>query len=247
MGFFDDVFGDKKKAGGDKKNNNNNNNNNPLANMRKNIERTMNGGKPRMSGPGLTLGGSKPGTVYEIVLDRPGPVGIRVEKRSNNSASAIVNAVVPGSQAETAGLQRGDVLCFAGSNGQDEMPYEMFLEIARSPHRPIREYSTTTTTHSAHRKQINLTNPFFFLCKTDPVNTQHLFLFDADIPYRKNQSRYYAKLFLVSLFWFDAHIPHLKKPIPMLRILQTWRPDGSTRAAPPRHRGPLMPRPAAGR
>jgi len=70
-------------------------------------------------------------------LSEPGTLGVRVEKRSNNSASAIVSNVVEGSQAEASGLRRGDVLCFAGSDGQDEIPYEMFLQIARSKDRPI--------------------------------------------------------------------------------------------------------------
>jgi PUB domain len=45
--------------------------------------------------------------------------------------------VVPGSQADGAGLQRGDIICFAGSNGQEEMMYNMFIEIAGSNHRPL--------------------------------------------------------------------------------------------------------------
>ena len=127
MGLLDNIFNDDKKK--KKSNNNNNNNNNPLANIRKNIEKI---GKPKMTGPGYSLGGSKPGQVFEIILPNPGPLGIRVEQKTSNSASAIVNMVVQGSQAEAAGLKRGDVLCFAGSNGQNEIPYSMFLEIAKS-------------------------------------------------------------------------------------------------------------------
>ena len=130
MGFLDNIFNndDKKKPKP---------NNNPLANLRKNIE---NMGKPNtFHGQGQSLGGAKPGEVMEIVLPNPGPLGVRVEKRSNNSASAIVNQVVPGSQAEASGLQRGDVICFAGSRGQNEISYDMFLQIAKSPERPIRE------------------------------------------------------------------------------------------------------------
>lgn len=128
MGFLDNIFNndDKKKPKP---------NNNPLANLRKNIE---NMGKPNtFHGQGQSLGGAKPGEVMEIVLPNPGPLGVRVEKRSNNSASAIVNQVVPGSQAEASGLQRGDVICFAGSRGQNEISYDMFLQIAKSPERPI--------------------------------------------------------------------------------------------------------------
>ncbi len=42
-----------------------------------------------------------------------------------------------GSQSEAAGLKRGDILCFAGSNGQEEMMYDMFLELAHSGQRPL--------------------------------------------------------------------------------------------------------------
>ena len=65
---------------------------------------------------------------------------IQVEKRPNSGGTAIVNTVVAGSQAEAAGMKRGDILCFAGSNGQEEMMYEMFLDLAKSEQRPIREF-----------------------------------------------------------------------------------------------------------
>lgn len=141
MGFLDNLFNNddkKKKAGSGSGNNdnNNNNNNNPLANFRRNIEKI---GKPSNSfqGAGQSLGGSKPGAVIDMVLVEQGPLGIHIEKNTGNAASAIVGSVVPGTQAERAGLKRGDVLCFAGSNGQDEIPYEMFLDMARSGQRPI--------------------------------------------------------------------------------------------------------------
>ena len=148
MGFFDDVFNnsdhDKKKksnstgSGG--------NNNNPLANLGKSIQKNFNQaiGQPNnFGGQGQSLGGSKPGVVIEIILPNPGPVGVRVEKRSTASASAIVNHVIPQSQADHAGLQRGDVICFAGSNGQQEMQYDMFLSIAKSTQRPICKFYVT--------------------------------------------------------------------------------------------------------
>ena len=141
MGFFDDVFNNDK----DKKKKSNStgggNNANPLANFGKSIQKNFNQvitGQPNsFGGQGQSLGGSKPGVVIEIILPNPGPVGVRVEKRSTASASAIVNHVIPQSQADHAGLQRGDVICFAGSNGQQEMQYDMFLQIAKSPQRPI--------------------------------------------------------------------------------------------------------------
>ena len=141
--MFNNFFNNDKSGNGKKKSNssnNNNNNNNPLANLfqPKGSNNNRKSGGRRL-GPGQSLGGSKPGEVFSVVLSEPGTLGVRVEKRSNNSASAIVSNVVEGSQAEASGLRRGDVLCFAGSDGQDEIPYEMFLQIARSKDRPIRE------------------------------------------------------------------------------------------------------------
>jgi len=135
MGFLDNLFNDDKKSGSGS------NNNNPLANIRKNIEQLgKKSGGGGMKGPGQSLGGRKHGDVIQVIITEPGPLGVKVERKTNNSKSAIVNMVVEGSQAEAAGLQRGDVLCFAGSDGQEEMPYSMFLEIAKSKQRPIREY-----------------------------------------------------------------------------------------------------------
>lgn len=120
MGFLDNLFKNDKS---------NNNINNPF------------GGQRSFHGTGQSLGGSKPGTVIPIVLPQPGPLGVRVEKRKNSSsATAIVHEVVPNGQAEQAGMQRGDILCFAGSNGQEEIMYDMFLEMAKaSTQRPIRK------------------------------------------------------------------------------------------------------------
>ena len=124
MGFFDDLFG-----GSDDKKNKKSGPQNPFANFGK-----KQGG---FQGSGQSLGGSKPGDIIQIVLPSPGPLGIRVEKKTNSSASTIVNEVVVGSQAEAAGLERGDVLCFANTNGQDEIPYDMFLKLAKAEERPI--------------------------------------------------------------------------------------------------------------
>lgn len=60
---------------------------------------------------------------------------MQIEKRPKGSA--IVQEVVAGSQAEQAGMKRGDILCFAGSSGQDEISYEMFLDMAKSDQRPM--------------------------------------------------------------------------------------------------------------
>jgi hypothetical protein len=121
MGFLDNLFkDDKKKSSG-----------NPLGNMF--------GGRQTFGGAGQSLGGSQPGKVIAIVLADDGPLGVRVEKRPNSGGTAIVNQVVPGSQAEAAGMQRGDILCYPLSNGQEDIMYDMFLEMAQSAQRPIRK------------------------------------------------------------------------------------------------------------
>lgn len=58
-----------------------------------------------------------------------------MEKRPNKSA--IVSLVVSGSQAEKAGIQRGDILCYANTNGEEEITYEEFLQLAASKERPL--------------------------------------------------------------------------------------------------------------
>jgi hypothetical protein len=96
-------------------------------------------GLPQRSfqGEGQSLGGnSRPGKVIEVTLAQPGPLGIAIEKRPG-TPSAIVGRVVPGSQAAAAGLQRGDILCFQGSDGTEEILYDMFRELAASDQRPL--------------------------------------------------------------------------------------------------------------
>lgn len=87
-------------------------------------------------GEGKSLGGGLPGKVIEVQLGEPGPLGIKIEKRPGTN-SAIVSMIVEGSQAEKAGLQRGDILCFQGSNGSEEILYDMFRELAASDQRPL--------------------------------------------------------------------------------------------------------------
>jgi predicted metalloprotease with PDZ domain len=138
MGFLDNIFGgddneSKKKKSG---NNSNSNNNNPLAKVFSNMTTTT---TKSFQGQGQSLGGNKPGQVIAVTFEHTGPLGIKVERKSNSTASAIVNYVMAGSPAETAGIQRGDILCFAGSNGQEEIMYEVFLELVQSGQRPLRE------------------------------------------------------------------------------------------------------------
>ena len=73
------------------------------------------GMKKSFQGSGQSLGGSKPGKVIEVQLDQPGSLGIKIEKRPGTN-SAIVATVVEGSQADKAGLRRGDILCFQGTH-----------------------------------------------------------------------------------------------------------------------------------
>mmetsp|Transcript_1072 Transcript_1072/g.1917 ORF Transcript_1072/g.1917 Transcript_1072/m.1917 type:complete len:462 (+) Transcript_1072:125-1510(+) len=86
-------------------------------------------------GGGKALGGNKAGIVLPITLVSPGPLGIMIE--NTNESSAIVAKVTPGSAAESAGLQRGDIFCFSGTQGKEEIPYRMFLDMIRSNTRPI--------------------------------------------------------------------------------------------------------------
>jgi len=91
----------------------------------------------RKRGGGQSLGGSKPGEVIHIVLSNPGPLGVEVEKTSNGMGSAIIALAVPGTQAESAGLLRGDIVCHANSNGEEEIMYKQFLAMAKSKNRPL--------------------------------------------------------------------------------------------------------------
>eukprot|EP00522_Entomoneis_paludosa_P012955 CAMPEP_0172445542 /NCGR_PEP_ID=MMETSP1065-20121228/5355_1 /TAXON_ID=265537 /ORGANISM="Amphiprora paludosa, Strain CCMP125" /LENGTH=402 /DNA_ID=CAMNT_0013196415 /DNA_START=13 /DNA_END=1221 /DNA_ORIENTATION=+ len=101
----------------------------------------------KFQGEGKSLGGGKPGKVIEIELPEPGSLGIKVEKRPNGTA--IVASVLEGSQAEKAGMIRGDIVCFQGSGGQEEVPYALFLELAKAQQRPVcfevRRVQTKTT------------------------------------------------------------------------------------------------------
>ena len=115
--------------------------------------------KPLKKG-GQSLGGSKPGTLYPVSLSQPGPLGLEIEKRRNVAQSAIISSVVPQSQADNAGLKRGDIICHQGSDM--EYSYNEFLKIAKSGARPLHfnvlrmESSLVTGGGSAdamHRKQ----------------------------------------------------------------------------------------------
>jgi hypothetical protein len=161
---------DRFKPGKNKTNNNNNNtNSNPLSGL----FQIGNATTASFSGQGQSLGGNKPGRIIPVEITASGPIGIRLERTTTNTtttsktsatAAAIVQSVLPGSQAEQLDLQRGDILCFAGSDGQEEIPYEMFLELARSEQRPIcfevrrvpqTKATTTSSTATNNSKNAN--------------------------------------------------------------------------------------------
>jgi hypothetical protein len=104
-------------------------------------------------GQGQSLGGTLPGILIPIQLKEDGPLGIQIERRSTSSSSAICGRIIPDSQAAHAGLQRGDILCFANSDGTEEIPYDMFLELAKSNQRPlcfeVRRLVTSNATKSS--------------------------------------------------------------------------------------------------
>jgi len=128
MDKFLDRFKPKKPSAS-----NNNNNNNPFSSFFNNV---TGGGTSSFSGSGYSLGGKLPGQIVPIELSEAGPLGIKVEKRPQGG-TAIVSLVVPDSQAERAGLQRGDILCFAGTEGREEIQYQEFLTLAQSNQRPL--------------------------------------------------------------------------------------------------------------
>mmetsp|Transcript_4144 Transcript_4144/g.11405 ORF Transcript_4144/g.11405 Transcript_4144/m.11405 type:complete len:422 (-) Transcript_4144:1264-2529(-) len=128
--FFSKLTGDdgKKKGDGPQFRN-------PFANF--GGGRSQGRGGKNYRGGGQALGGSAPGRVISISLPNPGSLGMKVEKRPNGQGTAIVSEVFPNSQAESAGIQRGDILCSPGSNGAEEILYNEFLSVAASDHRPL--------------------------------------------------------------------------------------------------------------
>lgn len=110
--------------------------------------------KQQYRGGGKSLGGSKPGELIHISLPNPGPIGVKVEKSSNGRGYAIISQVVSGTQAADANLQRGDIICHAGSDGEEEIMYEQFLHMAAASRRPlefdVRRLSAIQSSNSSH-------------------------------------------------------------------------------------------------
>jgi hypothetical protein len=86
-------------------------------------------------GGGKTLGGAKSGTIKSISISEQGPIGVQLENTS--SGSAIIGKVIPDGAAEAVGLLRGDIICYPGTNGNDEIKYKEFLEMIKSNARPL--------------------------------------------------------------------------------------------------------------
>ena len=113
------------------------NNNSASSNAMKWGQQLLSGGSGGgFQGAGATLGGKKPGKIIPIQLNDPGPLGVKVEKRPGSN-TAIISTVIPNTQAARAGLQRGDIVCFQGSDGGEEVLLDMFLELAKSNQRPL--------------------------------------------------------------------------------------------------------------
>jgi len=103
----------------------------------KNIFNPNDTAKSKQSVAGRSLGGAKPGKVIRITIPSPNPLGCGIEKSSDGKAYAIIADVMNGSQAESVGLKRGDIICYPDSQGEHEILYEHFIEMAKSSTRPL--------------------------------------------------------------------------------------------------------------
>jgi hypothetical protein len=125
----------------------------PKANALQNAIR----GPRSFQGTGQSLGG---GDLHHVVvpiqLNEAGSLGMGIEK-TKDSGGCIVSHVEDGSQAQRAGIRRGDVVCFAGTDGKEEVQYKDFLRLAKSTERPlcfevrrVRTSSSAVTTASTN-------------------------------------------------------------------------------------------------
>jgi len=121
-----------------------------------NTNKLKRAGSKKYKGGGQSLGGSKPGEILSIQLSEPGSIGMKIERSNANRKTAIVSEVFEGTQASVAGLERGDILCLEGTDGEEEMTYDMFLDMAKNPHRPlvfdVRRITTKTTISMPEQK-----------------------------------------------------------------------------------------------
>jgi len=102
--------------------------------------------------------GSKVVRIELASSDDAGGVGVKVER--TESKSAIISAVNENSPAERAGLSRGDVVCFVGSYGKEEMLFDQFIaQVQNLGNRPfvfeVRRVTSSQTTSSANFDNIS--------------------------------------------------------------------------------------------
>jgi len=91
-------------------------------------------GKKTFGGGGQALGGSRPGEILTICFDEGGPLGMKIEE--NHEGGAVVSAVHSGGMAERVGLQRGDIICWSESEGE-ECPFNEFMDVVSGGVRPL--------------------------------------------------------------------------------------------------------------
>jgi hypothetical protein len=132
-------------------------------------------------GEGKSLGGSQPGKVIQVELKEDGPLGIKVEKRPNSQGTAIVALVVENSQADRAGIERGDILCFAGSGGKEEIMYDMFIELAKSNQRPL--------CFEVRRIKTNPSNPTLATAKAEDFTRKKAVIAAAETREKANKQK----------------------------------------------------------
>ena len=149
-----------------------------LDNLVSNAKKALDPAKPsgRTTGGGQSLGGSKPGTVHSIEFTEPGPLGMRVDKRQSDGTT-IISEIVPDSQASRLNLQIGDVVCFANSNGQADVPYKVFLELAKGNERPLSKFGLYFfSSRSEAKKQLGSFNLLICLPDVSQFISRHVLL-----------------------------------------------------------------------
>lgn len=75
--------------------------------------------------------------LFTVLLDRPGTLGMELEHHKNSKGTAIVNLVVPNSQADLAGLMVADIICNFRSSSGHELRYDQFITMAKAGIRPL--------------------------------------------------------------------------------------------------------------
>ena len=97
-----------------------------------------------------------------VSLSQPGALGCRIEKApptaTIDNEHVRITAVVAGSQAAKAGLQRGDIITYPGTKGAVPIPYEFFFSMAQGTTRPVvfdirREPGAVTAPSSKKKKK----------------------------------------------------------------------------------------------